>query len=44
VETGGRQDCVIRLLPPLNVTEEVVDTACSILIDAIEAASTDRSR
>ncbi|GII88545.1 diaminobutyrate--2-oxoglutarate aminotransferase [Sphaerisporangium siamense] len=36
IEVGGRDDCVIRILPPLNVTADVVDTACSILIDAIE--------
>ncbi|MEV5509700.1 aspartate aminotransferase family protein [Streptomyces orinoci] len=38
VELGGRQDAVVRLLPPLNVTEEVVDTACSILDESIAAA------
>jgi hypothetical protein len=27
---------VVRMLPPLNVTAEVVDMACTILIDAIE--------
>ncbi|GII64063.1 diaminobutyrate--2-oxoglutarate aminotransferase [Sphaerisporangium krabiense] len=36
IEVGGRDDCVIRILPPLNVTADVVDTACSILIGAIE--------
>ncbi|GAA2371490.1 diaminobutyrate--2-oxoglutarate aminotransferase [Catellatospora methionotrophica] len=36
IELGGREDCVIRILPPLNVTAEVVDTACGIVIDAIE--------
>jgi diaminobutyrate-2-oxoglutarate transaminase len=36
VELGGRDDSVVRLLPPLNVTTEVVDMACTILIDAIE--------
>jgi diaminobutyrate-2-oxoglutarate transaminase len=36
VELGGRNDTVVRLLPPLNVTAEVVDMACTILIDAIE--------
>ena len=35
VELGGRDDCVVRLLPPLNVTAEVVDTACDILIEAL---------
>ena len=36
VELGGRNDCVVRLLPPLNVTAEVIDIACSILVDVIE--------
>jgi diaminobutyrate-2-oxoglutarate transaminase len=36
VELGGRDDCVVRILPPLNVTADVVDTACSILVDAID--------
>jgi diaminobutyrate-2-oxoglutarate transaminase len=36
VELGGRDDCVVRLLPPLNVTAEVVDIACDILIEAVE--------
>jgi len=35
VELGGRDDCVVRLLPPLNVTADVVDTACDILIEAL---------
>jgi diaminobutyrate-2-oxoglutarate transaminase len=35
VECGGRDDCVVRLLPPLNVSAEVVDTACAILVDVI---------
>ncbi|MFC0112235.1 aspartate aminotransferase family protein [Kibdelosporangium aridum] len=36
VELGGREDCVVRMLPPLNATAEVVDTACAILIDAVK--------
>ncbi|MGW3965127.1 diaminobutyrate--2-oxoglutarate transaminase family protein [Amycolatopsis sp. NPDC005003] len=36
VELGGRDDGVVRLLPPLNVTADVVELACSILIEAIE--------
>ena len=36
VEVGGRDDCVIRMLPALNVSADVVDIACSLLIDAIE--------
>ncbi|MFE2024686.1 aspartate aminotransferase family protein [Streptomyces hygroscopicus] len=35
VERGGREDAVVRILPPLNVTGEVVDTGCSILVDAV---------
>ena len=38
VELGGRDDCVVRMLPPLNVTAEVVDIALSILLRAIEGA------
>jgi diaminobutyrate-2-oxoglutarate transaminase len=36
LELGGRDDCVVRMLPPLNVTADVVDTACSILAAAID--------
>ena len=36
VELGGRDDCVVRLLPPLNVTEDVVDQACDILLAALQ--------
>lgn len=39
LEVGGRDDCVVRLLPPLNVTAEVVDMACDILLDAIDDAA-----
>jgi diaminobutyrate-2-oxoglutarate transaminase len=39
VELGGRDDCVVRLLPPLNVTAEVVEIACDILIEAIGQCS-----
>lgn len=39
VERGGRGDCVVRILPPLNVAPAVVDIACSILVDAIEAGN-----
>lgn len=39
LEVGGRDDCVVRMLPPLNVTADVVDTACTILIGALEACS-----
>ncbi|WP_181770588.1 diaminobutyrate--2-oxoglutarate transaminase family protein [Amycolatopsis pittospori] len=36
VELGGRDDSVIRLMPPLTVTAEVIDLAGTILLDAIE--------
>ncbi|HEX4358939.1 MAG TPA: aminotransferase class III-fold pyridoxal phosphate-dependent enzyme, partial [Pseudonocardia sp.] len=39
LELGGRDDRVVRMLPPLNVTERTVDLALSILLDAIEGAS-----
>ena len=39
VELGGRDDCVVRLLPPLNVTAEVVDIACTILLDAVDVCA-----
>lgn len=35
LECGGRDDCVVRMLPPLNVTPDVVAAACAILVDAI---------
>jgi diaminobutyrate-2-oxoglutarate transaminase len=38
LELGGRNDRVVRMLPPLNVTERTVDLALSILLDAIEGA------
>lgn len=44
VELGGRDDCVVRMLPPLNVTAEDVDIALSILLEAIEEAHTGASR
>lgn len=40
VELGGRDDCVVRMLPPLNVTAEVVDMACTILLDALDHCTT----
>ncbi|MEZ0112064.1 diaminobutyrate-2-oxoglutarate transaminase [Catenulispora sp. EB89] len=38
VELGGRDDCVVRMLPPLNVTAGIVEAACSILLTAIRTA------
>ncbi|MBH1937433.1 diaminobutyrate--2-oxoglutarate transaminase family protein [Streptomyces sp. AV19] len=42
LERGGRDDCVVRLLPPLNVTAEVADTACTILLAAVAAVTAHR--
>jgi diaminobutyrate-2-oxoglutarate transaminase len=39
LELGGRHDCVVRLLPPLNVSRETVDQALTILEHALAAAS-----
>lgn len=36
VELGGRDDSVIRLMPPLNVTSDVVDIACDLLVETVE--------
>lgn len=34
IEVGGRGDCVIRMLPALNITAEAVDAACTALTAA----------
>ncbi|KZB79665.1 diaminobutyrate--2-oxoglutarate transaminase family protein [Amycolatopsis regifaucium] len=36
IELGGRDDSVLRLMPPLTVTAEVIELAGTILIDAVE--------
>lgn len=36
LELGGRHDCVVRMLPALNVTAEVIDTACAILLETFK--------
>jgi diaminobutyrate-2-oxoglutarate transaminase len=38
LELGGRNDRVVRMLPPLNVTAEVMDIALSIIARAIQDA------
>jgi diaminobutyrate-2-oxoglutarate transaminase len=38
VELGGREDAVVRLLPPLNVTRETLDQALAILSAAFADA------
>ena len=39
LELGGRHDCVVRLLPPLNISRETIDQALSILEDALASAA-----
>jgi diaminobutyrate-2-oxoglutarate transaminase len=39
VELGGRGDCVVRLLPPLNVSRETLDQALEILGAALAEIS-----
>jgi diaminobutyrate-2-oxoglutarate transaminase len=41
LELGGRDDCVVRMLPPLNVTAEVVDMALTILLRSVQGAYSD---
>ena len=35
VELGGRDDCVVRLLPPLTITDDEADTVVDRLADTI---------
>jgi len=39
VELGGREDAVVRLLPPLNVSRETLNRALEILRDGLVAVS-----
>jgi diaminobutyrate-2-oxoglutarate transaminase len=39
IELGGRHDCVVRLLPPLNVSRETVDQALTILDDTLASTA-----
>ena len=39
VELGGRQDAVVRLLPPLNVTGATLERGIAILRDAVAAVA-----
>ena len=41
VEIGGRDDCVVRLLPPLNISLETADEALAIMRDAALAVQED---
>jgi diaminobutyrate-2-oxoglutarate transaminase len=44
VELGGRDDCVVRLLPPLNVSRETLDQAFEILGSVLDEISPAASR
>lgn len=43
LEVGGRDDSVLRLLPPLNVTEDIVFEACQLIVTLIHQASSGTS-
>ena len=38
LELGGRGDCVVRMLPPLNITRETLDQALDIFGHAVAVA------
>ncbi|MFP3914994.1 MAG: aminotransferase class III-fold pyridoxal phosphate-dependent enzyme, partial [Actinomycetota bacterium] len=38
LETSGGRDEVVKLLPPLTVTDDELDTGLAILADSVEAA------
>ena len=44
VELGGRRDSVVRLLPPLTITDAEAETVLDRLADAIAAAERDGDR
>ncbi len=39
VELGGRDDCVVRLLPPLTITDTEADSVLERLADSVAAAT-----
>jgi diaminobutyrate-2-oxoglutarate transaminase len=43
LETGGRGGGVVRLLPPLNSSSEVVETACRLIVDAVTELGAQRA-
>jgi diaminobutyrate-2-oxoglutarate transaminase len=43
LELGGRDDAVVRLLPPLNVSRRTLDQALEILDQAVEVAVSERA-
>eukprot|EP00656_Telonema_subtile_P018985 TRINITY_DN20315_c0_g1_i1.p2 TRINITY_DN20315_c0_g1~~TRINITY_DN20315_c0_g1_i1.p2 ORF type:complete len:151 (-),score=42.11 TRINITY_DN20315_c0_g1_i1:188-640(-) len=38
IERGGRHGCVLRFLPPAEITDGQVDASCQIFSDAVAAA------
>ena len=41
LEVGGREDCVVRLLPPLNLTRPTADAALTVMRDSLRAVESD---
>jgi diaminobutyrate-2-oxoglutarate transaminase len=39
VELGGRGDNVVRIMPPLNITEELAGAACELLVTVIRTCA-----
>ena len=37
VELAGREDCVLKLMPPLNISDESLKKGLDIILDAISA-------
>ncbi|MFC6064414.1 aspartate aminotransferase family protein [Streptomyces ochraceiscleroticus] len=37
LETGGREDCVVRMLPPLNLPRRTADAALAIVADGLRS-------
>lgn len=37
LEIGGREDCVVRMLPPLNLTRQTANDALTIIKESIES-------
>jgi diaminobutyrate-2-oxoglutarate transaminase len=39
LEVGGRDDCVVRLLPPLNIDPDLLAAACALVVELIRRAA-----
>jgi diaminobutyrate-2-oxoglutarate transaminase len=44
LEIGGREDRVIRILPPLNVTRRTTDDALAIIASAVRAVEAELAK